>query len=192
LASVLARGLERRGAKVRHGTFFDTVRVDADEAKVGAWIKAAASRRMNLRKLSPSSISIALDETTRAGDVADLLALFGEGEGAEAIARTTDAGYAAPFARTSAYLGHPVFNTHCSETEMLRYMRMLESRDLSLTHSMIPLGSCTMKLNATAEMLPVTWPQFGKLHPFAPRSQAQGYTQIFDELSAMLRALTAL
>jgi glycine dehydrogenase len=190
LASVLARGLEKRGAKVRHGTFFDTVRVDADEAKVGAWMKAAAARRMNFRKLSPSSVSIALDETTRAADVDDILAVFGDGEGAEVLAKTTDAGFVAPFARTSAYLGHPVFNTHCSETEMLRYMRMLESRDLSLTHSMIPLGSCTMKLNATAEMLPVTWPELGRIHPFAPVSQAQGYKAIFEQLEAWLGEIT--
>jgi glycine dehydrogenase len=92
--------------------------------------------------------------------------------------------------RKSDYLQHPVFNTHHSETEMLRYMRLLESRDLSLTRSMIPLGSCTMKLNATAEMLPVTWPQFGRIHPFAPKSQTQGYAQIFSELEAMLREIT--
>src|SRR5207244_7783148 len=92
----------------------------------------------------------------------------------------------APFARRSGFLTHPVFNTHHSETEMLRYMRMLESRDLSLTTSMIPLGSCTMKLNATAEMFPVTWPEFGKLHPFAPVDQAQGYQELFRNLERAL------
>src|SRR5258708_18938286 len=92
--------------------------------------------------------------------------------------------------RKSDYLQHPVFNTHHSETEMLRYLKSLESRDLSLTRSMIPLGSCTMKLNATVEMMPVTWPQFGRLHPFAPREQAAGYQQLFDELEAMLREIT--
>ena len=99
-----------------------------------------------------------------------------------ALAAAVDDRYDERFARTSAFLTHPVFSAHHSETEMLRYMRKLESRDLSLTHSMIPLGSCTMKLNATAEMIPITWPEFGKLHPFAPRDQAAGYTELFARL----------
>src|SRR6185503_6266859 len=98
--------------------------------------------------------------------------------------------FGAPFARKSAFLTHPTFNRYHSETEMLRYIRRLESRDLSLTASMIPLGSCTMKLNATAEMFPVTWPEFGRLHPFAPSHQAEGYKQIFKELEAWLNEIT--
>src|SRR5207302_6714582 len=101
-----------------------------------------------------------------------------------------DPAYPKSLARKSAYLTHPVFHSHHSETEMLRYLKLLESRDLSLTRSMIPLGSCTMKLNATAEMMPVTWENFSRLHPFAPREQAAGYTQIFDELSQMLSEIT--
>src|SRR5207244_9654589 len=98
----------------------------------------------------------------------------------------------APFARRSGFLAHEVFNRHHSEHEMLRYMRMLESRDLSLTTSMIPLGSCTMKLNGTTEMLPVTWPEFARLHPFAPAEQARGYQVLFDQLDAWLAELTGL
>src|SRR5213075_1982005 len=127
-------------------------------------------------------------------DVRDLLSVFAGGKREapqlDALLKNVDERYDERFARTSAFMTHPVFSSYHSETEMLRYMRKLESRDLSLTHSMIALGSCTMKLNVTSEMFPVTWPQFGKLHPFAPRSQAQGYTQIFDELSAMLREIT--
>src|SRR5207249_9051182 len=133
------------------------------------------------------------DETVSDQDLGDLLSVFAGAKtppSMDALQASLDTRYDERFARTSTFLTHPVFNSHHSETEMLRYMRLLESRDLSLTHSMIALGSCTMKLNATAEMVPVTWPQFGKLHPFAPRSQAQGYTQIFDELSAMLREIT--
>ncbi|HYV67631.1 MAG TPA: aminomethyl-transferring glycine dehydrogenase, partial [Myxococcales bacterium] len=185
LTALLAAGVRKLGLKLRHSHFFDTLAV---EAKADEIVAAAASRRINLRRIDARTVGISLDETCSREDVESILAVFGGGAGLDQL----DAGSALPpqLARTSAVLTHPVFNTHHSETEMLRYMRMLESRDLSLTHSMIPLGSCTMKLNATAEMVPVTWPQFGKLHPFAPRSQAQGYTQIFDELSAMLREIT--
>src|SRR5213075_3237274 len=148
----------------------------------------------NLRQAGPSSIIIALDETVSEKDLADLLTvLAGRKREAPAIAdleKSADDRYDERFARTTPFLTHPTFSSYHSETEMLRYMHRLQAKDLSLTHSMIALGSCTMKLNATAEMYPVTWPQFGRLHPFAPRSQAQGYTQIFDELSAMLREIT--
>ena len=185
LTSLLAAGLRKKGLKLRHQHFFDTLAV---EAKADEIVSAAAARRMNLRRIDAATVGISLDETCSREDVENLLAVFGGGVALDRI----DAEGALPpqLTRTSPYLTHPIFNTHHSETEMLRYMRQLESRDLSLTHSMIPLGSCTMKLNATTEMLPVTWPQFGRMHPFAPRSQAQGYTQIFDELSAMLREIT--
>jgi glycine dehydrogenase len=208
LAAVLARGLERLGARVRHKTFFDTVRVDGSVSDVDGWIKAAAARKMNLRRFSSESLTIALDETTTAVDVTRLLEVFAaagranEGEAkkdskaagapsVEALAREVSLPFGAA-ARKSAYLTHPTFNTHHSETEMLRYMRRLESRDLSLTHAMIPLGSCTMKLNATAEMMPVTWPEWGSLHPFAPPAQAEGYRAIFSDLERMLSAITGL
>src|SRR5690606_29935896 len=108
----------------------------------------------------------------------------------EALADEVDPQIPAPHARTSSWMGHPVFNTHHSETEMLRYMRSLEEKDLSLVHSMIPLGSCTMKLNATTEMIPVTWPEFGDMHPYAPADQAEGYHELFRRLEAQLAELT--
>jgi glycine dehydrogenase len=195
LAAVLARGLERLGVRVRHQSFFDTVRVDGSSAEIAGWMKAAAARQMNLRRLSNEALTIALDETTTAADVERLWELFGPNDQARtAISVDRLAGEVSlPWgtaARTSGYLAHPIFNTHHSETEMLRYMRRLESRDLSLTSSMIPLGSCTMKLNATAEMMPVTWPEWGGLHPFAPPAQAEGYQAIFRDLERMLCAIT--
>jgi len=193
LAAVLARGLERGGRKVRHRQFFDTVRVDGTEAEVTGWLQAAAARKMNLRRLGPTAITVALDETTTPADVAQLWAAFGAGSlSVEALAREVELALTLPpeAARRSAYLTHPVFNTHHSETEMLRYMRALEAKDLSLTRAMIPLGSCTMKLNATVEMIPVTWPEWGRLHPFAPREQTEGYRQIFADLERMLGAIT--
>ncbi|HEY6476844.1 MAG TPA: aminomethyl-transferring glycine dehydrogenase, partial [Polyangia bacterium] len=199
LAAVLARGLERLGLRVRHKSFFDTVRVDGSATEVSAWMKAAAAHRINLRRLSSESLTIALDETTTAADVERLWEVFAEttetpdkARGAlsvQALAREATLPWGAA-ARTSAYLTHPIFNTHHSETEMLRYMRRLEARDLSLTSSMIPLGSCTMKLNATAEMMPVTWPEWGNLHPFAPPAQAEGYRALFADLERMLCAIT--
>src|SRR6266849_512298 len=185
LTSLLAAGLRKKGLKLRHQHFFDTLAVEADADQI---VAAAAARRINLRRIDARTVGISLDETCSREDVESVLAVFGSSVALDQL--EPDSALPPQLARASAYLTHPVFNTHHSETEMLRYMRLLESRDLSLTHSMIPLGSCTMKLNATAEMVPVTWPQFGKLHPFAPRSQAQGYTQIFDELSAMLREIT--
>src|SRR5690606_31819757 len=135
---------------------------------------------------------VALDETTRPEDVRTLLSFFGEGREVPALEclAVGDPDFPEGLARTSDFLTHPVFNTHHSETEMLRYMRRLEARDLSLAHSMIPLGSCTMKLNATSEMLPVTWPAFGALHPFAPRDQAEGYHQLFAQFERMLCEIT--
>ncbi len=195
LAAVLARGLEKMGLRVRHRQFFDTIRVDGSEADVGAWLQGAASRKINLRRLSPTAVTIALDETTTPADVAQLWAAFARGQAPadlsfEALAREVELPWALDATRRSPYLTHPVFNTHHSETEMLRYMRMLEAKDLSLTRAMIPLGSCTMKLNATVEMIPVTWPEWGRLHPFAPREQADGYRQIFADLERMLSAIT--
>ena len=153
---------------------------------------------MNLRRIDAHAVGVSLDETTRAEDVQGLWEVFAQ----EAAPRFTVAELAneiadgdamtapADLRPTSAYLNHPVFNSHHSETEMLRYMRRLEARDLSLTRSMIPLGSCTMKLNATAEMVPITWPSWNRLHPFAPVAQAAGYRVIFKQLEAMLAEIT--
>ena len=189
LTAQLARGLARLGYRLRHEEFFDTVAVEVDAGRIGSIFAAAEAKKINFRRIDGRTIGVALDETTTPDDVRDVLAAFA---GARTVPDTDAEEVRLPRAllRQSAYLGHPVFNTHHSETEMLRYMRLLESRDLSLTRSMIPLGSCTMKLNATAEMVPITWPGFSRMHPFAPRAQAAGYAQIFQELEAMLSEIT--
>jgi glycine dehydrogenase len=192
-AATLAHGLRKLGVRVSRERFFDTVRVDGDPQKVAGWLLAARARRMNLRRIDERSIGIALDETASAADVDALLAVFNDGR-APAFTCEELAGEASlaigGFERKSPYLTHEVFNTHHSETEMLRYLHALQERDLSLVHSMIPLGSCTMKLNATAEMMPVTWPRFARMHPFAPIEQATGYHTIIGQLEAMLAEIT--
>ena len=194
LAAVLAAGLGRLGYSIHHGAYFDTIRVSVPEGKANQILLLARERKINLRKIDACSIAIALDETVQVKDLLDLLAVFNNGLpitfGVDDLAREAAVEYPAEFARSSGYLTHPVFNKHHSEHEMLRYMRMLESRDLSLTHSMIPLGSCTMKLNATSEMFPVTWPEFGKLHPFAPSEQTEGYHILFSTLEEALENIT--
>jgi glycine dehydrogenase len=190
LTAALAAGLRRRGHRLRHELYFDTLRVDvgADATRVRA---AAAEARINLRSYDDGSIGVALDETTTAADVADLLRVFGV-EAADAVAEPDPdaARFPAPPARASAFCTHETFHAYHSEHEMLRYLNRLQSRDLSLTTSMIPLGSCTMKLNATAEMLPVTWPELAALHPFVPPAQARGYARMFAELEAWLAEIT--
>jgi glycine dehydrogenase len=188
LAAVLAAGLAARGVKVRHAAYFDTVVAEGGDA--GRWIAAAAKKQINLRKLSETAVAIALDEAVSPADVDDVLACFGGGAGAVALAERTEPAIPAWARRQSAYLEHPVFNRYHSETEMLRYIKRLEARDLSLTHSMIPLGSCTMKLNATAEMIPITFAGFGQLHPFVPREQAEGYRELFRTLEGWLAEVT--
>ncbi len=192
-AACLALGLRKLGVRVAHERVFDTVRAEGDPSRVSGWIDRARARRMNLRRLGDGAVGVALDETTSASDVDALLAVFHGGSPApfacadlarEAEPRLGDLG------RKSAYLTHPVFHTHHSETEMLRYLHELEARDVSLVHSMIPLGSCTMKLNATAEMMPVTWARYSRLHPFAPLAQAAGYQVIIKQLEAMLGEIT--
>ena len=199
LANTLAEGLRRAGRKVRQGLFFDTLRVDLSAGDVRRVVAAAEARRLNLRVYRGAEdggdgLGIALDEATTAGDVADLLAVFSGGEpdhaAVEELAAHTGPIDFGALARASAYLAHPVFNTHHSETEMMRYLCRLQSRDLSLTTSMIPLGSCTMKLNAAAEMLPITYPGFNRLHPFAPKAQAPGYARLFRDLEAWLAEIT--
>src|SRR5438270_12911697 len=189
LTAQLARGLARLGYRLRHEEFFDMVAVEVDAGLIGGIFAAAEAKKINFRRIDGRTIGVALDETTTPDDVRDILAAFA---GARTVPDTDAEEVRLPRAllRQSAYLGHPVFNRHHSETEMLRYMRLLESRDLSLTRSMIPLGSCTMKLNATAEMVPITWPAFSRMHPFAPRAQAAGYAQVFQELEAMLSEIT--
>ena len=192
-AATLAAGLEQLGHTLANDVWFDTLCVELAGRSADDVIAAAAAREINLRKAGDDRVIVALDETVTDDDVQAILSAFAGDAPApetEGLADGVDDRFDERFARTSPFLTHPVFNTHHSETEMLRYLRTLESRDLSLTHSMIPLGSCTMKLNATAEMLPVTWPEFGRLHPFTPVSQAQGYAEMFRNLEEALAEIT--
>jgi glycine dehydrogenase len=192
-AAVLAQGLEALGFAVETRRFFDAfvVRTGADTAAIHARALAAG---FNLRHLDGATIGIALDETTTAAEVEALWHAFAvKGQAVPARsgvdAAATDR-LPAALARTSAYLTHPVFSAHRSETALLRYLRALADKDLALDRTMIPLGSCTMKLNATTEMLPITWPEFASLHPFAPADQALGYRDLAGELERWLCAVT--
>ena len=193
-AAVLAAGLGKLGHRITHETYFDTIRVELSGRTAKQVVAAAAKRKINIRVLDDSTVGISFGETASVTDVSDLWASFAANEKVgfeyEDMASGIDARIDGPMARSTAFLTHPVFSTYHSETEMLRYMRRLESRDLSLTHSMIPLGSCTMKLNATAEMFPVTWPEFGGLHPFAPQEQTGGYRAMFEDLERDLGEVT--
>ncbi len=188
----LADALTALGHRPDHSVFFDTVAVTLDPAICDAVIKAAGGKRINLRRLAVNRITVALDETVTDQDLVDVVASFASGRAVEVPPAGTvvHQPFGEKMGRSSEYLTHPVFHRHRSETEMLRYMRGLEAKDLSLTAAMIPLGSCTMKLNATAEMMPVSWPEFGSMHPFAPRAQAAGYTEMFERLEADLCEIT--
>ncbi len=194
LATLLAAGAAKLGHGVTHADFFDTVRVDLAGTSAGKVMGAARKLGINLRKSASSSVVIALDETCGEDDVTDVLVSLNGGSPlaftVASLAAEIDARYDERFARTSPFLTHPVFNRYHAEHEMLRYVRKLESRDLSLVHSMISLGSCTMKLNATAEMIPVTWPELGRIHPFAPEAQTEGYRELFRSLESDLCDIT--
>jgi glycine dehydrogenase len=184
----LCVALEDVGYGVVHDKFFDTLHVALGSKSADEIAGHASEAGINLRKLGANAVGISLDETTNASDLADLCQVFGA-----SIATNSDfeSFRDPPFAlRDSNFLTHPVFNTHHTETEMLRYLKRLESRDLSLCHSMIPLGSCTMKLNATAEMFPISWPEFAKLHPFAPDDQTSGYIEMCKQLEEWLAEIT--
>ncbi|MCK2126413.1 aminomethyl-transferring glycine dehydrogenase [Thauera aromatica] len=192
LAAVLAEGLRRVGFDPSRAAFFDTIEVDAG-ARAPAILDAAQEAGYNLRSVSSTRLGLSVDETTTRADIAAVLACFGCTENLDVLDDTVArAGGALPAAllRRDAILAHPVFNSHHTEHEMLRYLKKLQNRDLALDHSMISLGSCTMKLNATSEMIPITWPEFANLHPFAPRTQAAGYLEMIDGLAGYLRALT--
>ncbi|MCA1248271.1 aminomethyl-transferring glycine dehydrogenase [Massilia sp. MS-15] len=187
--TILARGLQQLGADVLNTTWFDTLTVKGDAAALHAAAEAAG---INLRRIDDSHVGISLDETTTRDDLAALLAIFGNGKSVDVDALDTDVqdAYPSELARTTAYLTHPTFNRYHAEHEMLRYLRSLADKDLALDRTMIPLGSCTMKLNATSEMIPVTWPEFSNIHPFAPDDQTVGYREMIGQLEAMLCAAT--
>ena len=195
LARALAEGLGRLGRRVSGEPFFDTVRVELGEEEIEKIRAGALSRGINFRYLD-GAVVIALDETTAEKDVEEILEIFAlntkHDVKANGIAAAGAAAIAPSLARRRPFLTHPVFNSYHSETEMLRYLKRLESKDLSLTTSMIPLGSCTMKLNAASQMMPVTWPEFSRLHPFAPVEQAQGYQELFKELEGWLAEITGM
>mmetsp|Transcript_10501 Transcript_10501/g.31532 ORF Transcript_10501/g.31532 Transcript_10501/m.31532 type:complete len:1043 (-) Transcript_10501:453-3581(-) len=191
LASVLAEGAKKLGLGVADAPFFDTVTIAVkDAAAVHAAARAAG---INLRDMGPSAVGVSIDETTKLSDVDALFAVLAGGKApgfsAASLAPGVPGGVG-PFARTSQFMTHPVFNSYHDEHSMLRYLKRLENRDLSLAHSMIPLGSCTMKLNATTEMLPISWPELANLHPFCPVDQAVGYHEMFKDLAMQLCSIT--
>ena len=194
LTKILAEGLEKEGYKLRYTHYFDTLCVEVDDRQTALYDKAQ-SENINIRKIGKNALGLSLNECTSPADVKELIALFSGGT-FNGIFSTLEEKAASrkviteQFQKSGPALSHAVFEKYHSETEMLRYLKRLESRDVALNLSMIPLGSCTMKLNATAEMIPVTWPEFAKLHPFAPLDQAQGYLELFDQLQQMLQSCT--
>ncbi|MFB9135294.1 aminomethyl-transferring glycine dehydrogenase [Vibrio olivae] len=192
MTAILAAGLTKAGYELAHNSFFDTLTINSGENTESLYQKAQQAD-INLRKLK-GQLGISLDETTTTDDISALFNVFGVSaeisELSADIAANELAAIPETCRRTSAYLTHPVFNTHHSETQMMRYLKQLENKDFSLTHGMIPLGSCTMKLNAAAEMLPITWPEFGALHPFVPSEQAAGYAALAADLKQKLCEIT--
>ncbi|MFZ1748477.1 MAG: aminomethyl-transferring glycine dehydrogenase [Nitrospirales bacterium] len=194
LAALTAEGLRRLGCQLDSNAFFDTLRVRCPHLSPAQIIKNGQQSFINLRQFPDGSFGIALDEATTITDVSQLLTLFTDKTSLpfslNELAEHLGDSIPTTFQRHSPFLTHPVFHDYHSEHELLRYMYRLQSKDLSLVHSMIPLGSCTMKLNATAEMVPVTWPEFSRIHPFAPSDQAQGYQLLFRQLEAWLAEIT--
>ncbi len=184
--AIFAAALQQAGFKLVNATFFDTLTVQVEDAQ--AIHAAAIARGINLRRIDANQVGVSFDETVGRDDITTLCEVFGAGT-PDFEGETADA-FPAALARTSAYLTHPTFSRYHAEHEMLRYLRSLADKDLALDRTMIPLGSCTMKLNATSEMIPVTWPEFSNIHPFAPRDQSVGYREMIDQLEAMLCTLT--
>ncbi len=184
LAKQVEAGLKAAGIKQVNGNYFDTLKVAvADKNKIKT---EAEKREINFRYFDDNHVGISLDETTTSEEVKTILEIFG----AKSSSAAVELSWPSNLIRQSAFMTHPVFNAHHSEHEMLRYIKKLENKDLSMVHSMISLGSCTMKLNATAEMIPVTWPELGNIHPFAPKEQAQGYAEIITNLENWLKEIT--
>ena len=197
LTSILAMALKEKGVSLLNDSWFDTLTLVVGDQQQEILQRGYAAG-LNLRGLDQDKLAISFDETTELSELRQLCAVILNSEDTDinfdaidaSLAAGTNCGLPAKLRRTSEFLAHPVFNSYHSETEMLRYLKRLENKDFSLTHGMIPLGSCTMKLNATAEMIPVTWPEFANLHPFAPRDQVQGYMQLVNEFEAMLVEIT--
>ncbi len=200
LTKLLASGLKEMDQHVRHGAFFDTLQIDVGEKSVQELLHRARERKINLRDYGKGFIGISIDETTSQKHIERLLSVFDldnnhtgvNSQWAPELVSSVALSIPKELERASSFLQHPVFQRYHSESEMLRYLNRLENKDLSLTTSMIPLGSCTMKLNATAEMIPVTWNTFGRLHPFAPVDQAKGYQKIFADLKRWLSEISGL
>lgn len=194
LTVLLARGLEKLGYKIHSNPYFDTLKVDLENHTAAEILSFAESKGINLRQFNQHSVGISLDETVSLEDIQDLWDVFSEGKtlpfALEDLLKDLRPTLPDELRRTSNFLTHPVFNQYHTETEMLRYIKRLEAKDLSLTHSMIPLGSCTMKLNATTQMYPVTWSHLGSIHPFAPASQTEGYRKLFGQLEKWLCEIT--
>lgn len=193
LTATLVAGLQQLGYQVITQHFFDTIEV-ATDARTKAIHAVARGLEMNLRHIDDSRIGVSLDETCTQADLINIWTAFADNgqtlPHCELLMTQARDGFPADLQRTSSFLTHPVFHHHRSETQLLRYLRLLADKDLALDRTMIPLGSCTMKLNATAEMIPVTWPEFGNIHPFAPTDQTRGYTRLITELEQMLVACT--
>ena len=189
LTRTLADGLIKCGFEIENETFFDTLTVRTDSQ--GDILKRSQDAKLNLRRVDQRRLGVSLDETTTVEDVATLLSVFsGQSPEVELASFENDTAIPDELVRESEFLTHPVFNSYHSETEMLRYLKRLENKDFSLVHGMIPLGSCTMKLNATTEMVPVSWPEFCDIHPFAPNDQTTGYREMIDQLATWLVELT--
>ena len=184
----LRTGLAALGYATGESACFDTLSVALPAETTEELLTSAQARQINLRAIDSTHIGISLDETTTSADVEELLEIFGAQS--PTLELSTESAIPMELQRESPYLTHPVFNSYHSETEMLRYIHRLQTKDLSLVNAMIPLGSCTMKLNATAEMIPVTWREFGELHPFVPQAQAEGYQRLFSQLEAWLAEIT--
>lgn len=208
LTVILAEGLKRLGYGIASEYFFDTLRIELGERRLEEILETAQVGNINVRVLDATTIGISLDETTTVKDLIDLFEIFAGGDklpftleeiasppllfapNLHSVGIPSSPSRHLPLSRTSSYLTHPVFNRYHSETELLRYLHRLQAKDLSLTTSMIPLGSCTMKLNATAEMMPVSWAEFSQIHPFAPLSQTRGYQVLFQQLEEWLAEIT--
>ncbi|KAJ7547675.1 hypothetical protein O6H91_08G098100 [Diphasiastrum complanatum] len=194
LATVFAAGITKlEGCEVGKGAFFDTIRVTVAGGKAQEVADIAVKQGVNLRVLDANTVTVSFDETTTVEDVDQLLQIVTGGKATlttKSLAPKAQSAIPKTLIRESSYLTHPIFNMYHSEHELLRYIHRLQAKDLSLCHSMIPLGSCTMKLNATVEMIPVTWPEFANIHPFAPLEQAQGYQEMFTDLGRLLCEIT--